>query len=55
MPLWLQSYAAALLASVPIGMLVLRILVEEQFLKRELEGYNDCVERIHYRLVPILW
>ncbi len=28
MPLWLESYAAALLASVPSGMLVVRILVE---------------------------
>jgi protein-S-isoprenylcysteine O-methyltransferase Ste14 len=29
MPLWLESYAAALLASVPIGTLVVRIVVEE--------------------------
>jgi protein-S-isoprenylcysteine O-methyltransferase Ste14 len=32
MAMWLESYAAALLASVPIGTLVVRILVEEQFL-----------------------
>jgi protein-S-isoprenylcysteine O-methyltransferase Ste14 len=38
MALWLESYAAALLATVPIGILVLRILIEEQFLKRELKG-----------------
>ena len=36
MPLWLKSYAAAVLASVPIGVLALRILLEEQFLRREL-------------------
>jgi hypothetical protein len=29
MPLWLASYAVALLASVPIGTLVVRIVVEE--------------------------
>lgn len=55
MPLWLESYAAALLASVPIGVLVLRILVEEQFLRRELKGYDAYTERVQYRLIPFLW
>jgi protein-S-isoprenylcysteine O-methyltransferase Ste14 len=55
MPLWLESYAAALLASVPIGLLVVRIRIEEQFLKQELEGYDGYVERVRYRLVPFLW
>ncbi len=55
LPLWLESYAAALLASVPIGVLVLRILVEEQFLRRELKGYDAYTERVQYRLIPFLW
>jgi protein-S-isoprenylcysteine O-methyltransferase Ste14 len=55
MPLWLESYPAAILASVPIGTLVVRILVEEQFLKRELPGYNAYMERVRYRLIPFLW
>jgi protein-S-isoprenylcysteine O-methyltransferase Ste14 len=55
MPLWLESYAAAMLASVPIGTLVLRILVEEQFLRRELAGYDAYTGRIRYRLIPFLW
>ncbi len=55
MPLWLESYAAAMLASVPIGTLVLRILVEEQFLRRELAGYDAYTERVRYRLIPFLW
>jgi protein-S-isoprenylcysteine O-methyltransferase Ste14 len=55
MPLWLESYAAALLASVPIGILVVRILIEEQFLRRELKGYDAYTERVRYRLVPFLW
>ncbi len=55
MPLWLESYAAALLASVPIGTLVVRILVEERFLRRELPGYDGYAERVRYRLVPFLW
>jgi protein-S-isoprenylcysteine O-methyltransferase Ste14 len=55
MPLWLESYAAAWLASVPIGILVVRILVEEQFLRRELKGYDAYTERVRYRLIPFLW
>jgi hypothetical protein len=46
MPLWLESYAAAILASVPIGTLVVRIVVEEQFLRRALAGYNAYMR--HY-------
>jgi len=55
MPLWLESNATALLASVPIATLVLRILIEEQFLKLELAGYNAYTERVRYRLIPFLW
>lgn len=54
-PLWLESDAAALLASVPIGTLVLRVLVEEQFLRRELNGYVAYARRVPYRLIPFLW
>jgi protein-S-isoprenylcysteine O-methyltransferase Ste14 len=53
--LWLESSAAALLTSVPIGTLVVRILVEEQFLRRELAGYTAYAERVRYRLIPFLW
>ena len=34
-PLWLVSYAAAILAIFPIAMLAIRILVEEQFLRKK--------------------
>jgi protein-S-isoprenylcysteine O-methyltransferase Ste14 len=55
MALWLESYAAALSASVPIGLLALRIMVEERFLKRELKGYDAYTERVRYRLIPFIW
>jgi protein-S-isoprenylcysteine O-methyltransferase Ste14 len=55
LPLWLESYAAAVFASVPSGILVLRILVEEQFLRRKLNGYDAYTERVRYRLFPFLW
>ncbi len=55
MPLWLESYAAALLACVPCGILVVRIHIEEQFLRQELEGYAAYMERVRYRLIPLIW
>ncbi len=55
MPLWLESYTAALLAIVPIGTLVVRIVVEERLLSRELEGYDLYMKRVRYRLIPFVW
>jgi protein-S-isoprenylcysteine O-methyltransferase Ste14 len=55
MPLWLESYAAAMLASFPIGTLAVRILVEERFLRRELAGYDAYTQRVRYRLIPFVW
>jgi protein-S-isoprenylcysteine O-methyltransferase Ste14 len=55
MPLWLGSYAAAILGSLSIALLALRIMVEERFLRRTLAGYEDYAARVRYRLVPFLW
>lgn len=55
MPLWLESYAAAILASAPIGLIAVRILIEEQFLRRELPGYKAYTQRVRYRLIPFVW
>jgi protein-S-isoprenylcysteine O-methyltransferase Ste14 len=53
--LWLQSYAAALLAIVPIAVLAVRSLFEEKFLKRELKGYDAYTQKVRYRLIPFVW
>lgn len=53
--LWLESYAAALLAVVPIGLLAVRIGVEERFLRRTLAGYGEYAERVPHRLLPGIW
>jgi protein-S-isoprenylcysteine O-methyltransferase Ste14 len=53
--LWLESYAAALFALVPIGLLAVRIVFEERFLKRELEGDDAYTKRVRYRLIPYFW
>jgi protein-S-isoprenylcysteine O-methyltransferase Ste14 len=54
MCLWLGSYAAALLAIVPVGVIAVRILIGERFLRRELEGYGVC-GAARYRLIPFMW
>lgn len=55
MALWLGSYAGALLAAVPMAILVVRILVEERLLRRELEGYEAYTRKVPWRLVPFVW
>jgi protein-S-isoprenylcysteine O-methyltransferase Ste14 len=53
--LWLGSYAAVLFAAIPLGLLIMRIGLEERFLRRELPGYLEYTARVPYRLVPGLW
>jgi protein-S-isoprenylcysteine O-methyltransferase Ste14 len=55
MPLWLESYVAALFAALPVAILVARISVEENFLRRELAGYSAYCERVRRRLIPNVW
>lgn len=55
MPLWLGSWAGALVALVPIALLAVRIAIEEAFLRRELAGYAAYAERVRARLVPGVW
>ena len=53
--LWLGSYAAALCAVIPLGLLIIRIGVEERHLRRDLPGYREYAGRVPYRLVPGIW
>ena len=53
--LWLESYAAALLTVVPVGLFAVRILIEERFLRQKLKGYATYTQRVHYRLIPFFW
>jgi protein-S-isoprenylcysteine O-methyltransferase Ste14 len=53
--LWLGSYAATLLAIVPIAVVAVRIVIEERFLRQELDGYDSYTQRTRYRLIPFLW
>jgi len=54
-PLALDSYWG-LLAIVPaLPVLVARIDDEEKLLRQELDGYNEYMQNVHYRLVPGVW
>lgn len=55
MPLWLESYAGALFAIVPIILLAVRVVFEEQFLAQKLDGYDAYTERVRHKLLPYIW
>lgn len=55
MALWLESNAAVLFAIAPSGIITVRILFEEQFLKQKLKGYDAYTKKVRYRLLPYLW
>jgi protein-S-isoprenylcysteine O-methyltransferase Ste14 len=54
-PLWLRSQLGLVVALLPIGLLVGRILVEERLLGRALPAYAEYVARVRFRLVPGVW
>ena len=53
--LWLESSVAALTAVVPVGLMLMRLTLEERFLRRALPGYEAYMARVPHRLVPGLW
>lgn len=53
--LWLESYRAVLCAIIPLAVVLWRLRVEEQVLRRELPGYSDYAERVPRRLIPGIW
>ena len=53
--LWLESYAAVLFAIVPTMFVLIRLSLEERFLRRELPGYSEYAERVPHRLIPGVW
>jgi protein-S-isoprenylcysteine O-methyltransferase Ste14 len=53
--LLLGSWPGLALVPIFIAFLMLRIPIEERMLKAELEGYEDYMTRVRYRLVPGIW
>jgi protein-S-isoprenylcysteine O-methyltransferase Ste14 len=54
-PLALDSYWGLLAILPALPVLVARIDDEEKMLRDELDGYDEYMEKVHYRLVPGVW
>jgi protein-S-isoprenylcysteine O-methyltransferase Ste14 len=54
-PLALGSWWGVLLVVPFFPVLVWRILDEEHFLRKNLAGYAEYMQRVRYRLVPRIW
>ncbi len=54
-PLWLGSTAGLLFSVIPLACLVVRIGIEESFLRQNLPGYTEYANRVRYRLFPGIW
>ena len=55
MPLALGSWCSVFLVVPFFPVLVWRILDEEKFLRKDLPGYAEYMQRVRYRLVPWVW
>jgi protein-S-isoprenylcysteine O-methyltransferase Ste14 len=44
-----------MLTIISFATLAVRILIEEQFLRKKLKGYDAYTERVRYRLIPFVW
>ena len=53
--LLLGSWCGVVSAFVLIGLLCIRIPMEERALRAGLEGYEDYAARVRYRLIPYVW
>ena len=51
----LGSYWALLVTAAFLPALAWRLLDEERVLRRDLPGYADYCQRVHYRLIPGVW
>jgi protein-S-isoprenylcysteine O-methyltransferase Ste14 len=54
-PLALGSWWGLAILVITVPVLMWRILDEEKLLKKDLPGYTEYAQKVHYRLVPGLW
>ena len=54
-PLILGSYWALLPAAATASVIVLRTIMEDLTLHKELDGYADYARRVRYKLLPAIW
>ncbi len=54
-PLALASWWGLVILALTVPILIWRILDEEKLLEKDLAGYREYEQKVHYRLVPYLW
>jgi protein-S-isoprenylcysteine O-methyltransferase Ste14 len=54
-PVSLGSWWGLVAMSVIVPAVILRLLDEEKFLTKNLEGYVDYQNKVRYRLLPPIW
>jgi len=54
-PVLLNSTPALIIALVTTGVTMVRTILEDRTLRRELPGYEDYVKTVRYRLLPYVW
>ncbi len=54
-PLMLGSFWALVPGTLAVTLLVVRTVLEDRFLREELDGYAEYAQRVRYRLVPGIW
>ena len=55
MPLILGSLYGFFIFLIYPLIIIKRLLNEEKFLKKELDGYVDYMKKVKYRLIPFIW
>jgi protein-S-isoprenylcysteine O-methyltransferase Ste14 len=54
-PLALGSWWGLIIVVLYVFVLVTRLLDEEKFLSKNLQGYDEYRKKVRYRLIPLLW
>jgi protein-S-isoprenylcysteine O-methyltransferase Ste14 len=54
-PLALSSYWCIIPGFILVIALIIRTSLEDKFLHRELEGYEEFAKTTKYRLLPLIW
>ncbi len=54
-PLWLESYSGVVVLPLILGLLAVRVCIEEAKLRETLPGYGGYMKKVRYRLVPLVW
>jgi protein-S-isoprenylcysteine O-methyltransferase Ste14 len=54
-PIALGTLSALVFSGITCLLFILRTALEDNTLKRELEGYAEYAEKVKYRLIPLIW